>query len=181
MQGLLWAFGPIIAGVVFWYTAFGIEAFQANNLKMVDLVGPFFSALFWAISVWTSPFMGLDGMQMVVGPVVLGGSLFWLVSRLAFRKLGVLSLPVLSLCSALTMPVLLCISFFVFNTTVAITSFSDFYFYRPRVKTSEDYSEWGFMDAFGPLYFVYVVSVTGLVLGLICSPRSSVILPARRH
>ena len=181
MQGLLWVFGPMIAGVVFWYTAFGIEAFQANNLEMVDLIGPFFSGLFWAISIWTSPFTGLYGMQIVVGPAVLGGTLFWLVSRLMFRKLGILSLSVLSLCSALTMPVLLCISFFVFNTTAAMTSFSDFYFYRPRDKALEDYAEWGFLDVFGPMYLAYVLCATGFFLGLICSPRGGVTLPALRH
>ena len=181
MQGLLWAFGPIIAGVVFWYTAFGIEAFQANSFKAIDLIGPFFSGLFWAISIWTAPFMGLYGMQIIVGPTMLGGSLFWLVSRLMFRKLGARSQWTLNLCSALTMPVLLYVCFFALNMTATIAGFSDFYFYRPSVGAIRDYSEWGFMDVFGPVYFVYVLCVTGFVLGLICSPRSRVNLPALRH
>lgn len=179
VQGIVWALGPIISGFLFWYTALGIGAFQTDSFKIVDLIGAFFAALFLAISGLMAPFMGVFGMQTVTAPSLLASGLFWLISRILFEKLRIRSRWALRLCSALAMPVLLCVCFFAFNMTATIASFSDFYFYRPQDKTLEDYSEWGFLSVFGPLYLLYVFGVTGFVLGLICHPRSSVTLPVK--
>ena len=169
--GAFAVFGPVFFGLAFWYLALGVSILYGEKFRTVDLVLPVFGALFQTFIFWASPFMGIEAVQFIFAPVILSAVLYWCVVKQALQRLSVTSEWGYRLVSGVFAPILYISAFSLFNAEHCAASWADLYFYRPGDKSIPDYSEWGSMDACGPLYDIVVAVLAGFVLGAVCSPE----------
>jgi hypothetical protein len=126
--------------------------------------------VFWPLLMeflfWVS-FGNLKSILQIPLPTVLAAVAFWLLNREVMPSLNAMSTFrfVLSR-SAACLVVCLC-AFVVLNPSTVTQGWDALYFYNPRIRSPYEDSEWGFLDSFGPLFHLTLLSLAAALLGAI--------------
>lgn len=155
--------GPALYGVAYCLVAGGLER---GEFRWGEAPSLMFWPLLMEFLFWLS-FGNLESLFQVPLPTVLAAVAFWLLNRKLMPSLNAMSAFrfVLSR-SAACLVVCLC-AFVVLNPSTVTQGWDALYFYNPRIRHPYDDSEWGFLDSFGPLFHLTLLSLAAALLGAI--------------
>jgi hypothetical protein len=155
--------GPALYGVAYYLVAgdLGRGEFRWSGVPSVMFWPLLMEFLFWV------SFGDLEAMFMIPLPTVLAAVAFWLWNKSSKPSLSPTSVlrSVLSR-SAVCLLVCLC-AFVVLNPATVTHGWDALYFYNPSVRSPYDDSGWGFLESYGPLFHLTLLSLASALLGAI--------------
>jgi len=143
-----------------------------------------FELLESALLIWSS-FLGITFLyflgllmgstwMLVYFPTLLTGAAFWAVATYLRRRASGWGRWEFRLSCALVATLVSVVFFVVFDPSFTANKWAELYFYRTRESGHADMvSEWGFLDAFGPLFHLVSVCLTGFSLGFVFAPKQA--------
>lgn len=170
--GAFIAFGPPIYGFMFGCVGIGASVVYGERIEALSLLSPLMFALVTTFMFWASPFLGdAGGIQYLIAPTCLAGALFWWTAKLMYRWLAWRSEWQCRVLSGVLASLIGMSTDILWNFKSTIASWENLYFYRVADRSVPDYSEWGFLQDYGPVFRFTVVILTAFVLGVVCSPE----------
>lgn len=152
------------------------------DLVMVYWHGPRPNALLSAVSAW-GQLLAIE-MLFIFGlfdeyawkflylPTFFAGSVFWSLCRQIAQHCSFHSKLQRLFANATLGSLVSVAAFITVNSTLGTIEWKDLYFYQPQDKTVRDYSEWGFLDAYGLLFHWTCIASAGFGLGLFFGPKA---------
>jgi len=155
--------GPALYGVAYYLVAGGLGRGEFRWSEVPSL-------MFWPLLMEFLFWVSLGNLEAMLGiplPTVLAAVAFWLLNREVMPSLNAMSAVrfVLSR-SAACLVVCIC-SFVVLNPATATQGWDALYFYNAHLRSPYDDSEWGFLESYGPLFHLTLLSLAAALLGAI--------------
>jgi hypothetical protein len=170
--GVFFAFGPPIYGFIFGCVATIAAVVYGERIEISSLLSPLALSLATTFVFWASLSPGdAIGIQYLIAPTCLAGALFWWIAKLMYQRLAWRSEWQCKVLSGVLTSFIGIFTDILWNIKSRAISWDNLYFYRVGDRSVPDYSEWGFMDAYGPVFYLTVLILAAFVLGAICSPK----------
>ncbi len=155
--------GPALYGVAYYLVAGGLGRGEFRWSEAPSVV---FWPLLMEFLFWVS-FGNLESMLRIPLPTVLAAVAFWLLNKKVMPSLNAMSaFRFVMSRSAVCLLVCLC-SFVVLNPATVTQGWDALYFYNPRLRSPYDYSSWGFLESYGLLFHLTLLSLASALLGAI--------------
>ncbi|MBW8722036.1 MAG: hypothetical protein JF626_09260 [Polaromonas sp.] len=155
--------GPALYGVAYYLVAgeLGRGEFRWSEAPSLVFWPLLMEFLFW-VSVG-----GLETMLLFPLPTVVAAVAFWLLNKKVMPSLNAMS-PYRFVLSRSAACVVVCVCAFVaLNPATVTQGWEALYFYNPRIRSPYDDSGWGFLESYGPLFHLTLLSLASALLGAI--------------
>ena len=153
--------GPALYGVAYFLVAGGLGR---GEFRWGEAPSVVFWPLLMEFLFWVS--LGdIDAILLVPLPTVLAAVAFWLLNRKVMPSLNAMSaFRFVSSRSAACVVVCVC-AFVALNPATVTQGWDALYFYNPHARSPYDDSQWGFLDSYGPLFHLTLLSLASALLG----------------
>ncbi|CAN7159470.1 hypothetical protein [Polaromonas sp. LjRoot131] len=155
--------GPALYGVAYYLVTGGLER---GEFRWGEAPSLMFWPLLMEFLFWVS-FGNLESLFQVPLPTVLAAVAFWLLNKKLMPSLNAMSAFRFVLSSSAACLVVCVCAFVVLNPSTVTQGWDALYFYNPRIRSPYEDSEWGFLDSFGPLFHLTLLSLAAALLGAI--------------
>jgi hypothetical protein len=155
--------GPALYGVAYYLVAgeLGRSEFLWGEVPSVIFWPLLAEFMFWVS--WGS----VETMLLVPLPTFLAAVVFWLLNKRVMSSLNARSsFRFVVSRSAACLVVCVC-AFVALNPSTVTQGWSALYFYNPHIRHPFDDSAWGFLENYGPLFHLTVLSLASALLGTI--------------
>lgn len=160
--------GPALYGVAYYLVAgeLGRGEFRWSEVPSVVFWPLLTEFMFWVS--WGS----VETMLLFPLPTLLAAAVFWLLNKRVMPSLN--AMPAFRfVVSRSAICLVVCVSaFVVLNPGTVTQGWDALYFYNPRARHPFDDSGWGFLENYGPLFHLTVLSLASVLLGAICGLSS---------
>jgi hypothetical protein len=155
--------GPALYGVAYYLVAGGLER---GEFRWGEAPSLMFWPLLMEFLFWVS-LGNLESLFQVPLPTVLAAAAFWLLNKKLMPSLNAMSAFRFVLSRSAACLVVCVCAFVVLNPSTVTQGWDALYFYNPHLRSPYDDSEWGFLQSYGPLFHLTLLSLAAALLGAI--------------
>ena len=155
--------GPALYGVAYYLVAGGLGRGEFRWSEVPSL-------MFWPLLMEFLFWVSLGNLEAMLGiplPTVLAAVAFWLLNRKLMPSSNAMSAFRFVLSRSAACLVVCVCAFVALNLATVTQGWDALYFYNPHLRSPYDDSEWGFLESYGPLFHLTLLSLAGALLGAI--------------